>query len=106
MSLYTSNEPRKGNYKESKGLDIDGDIVGTPGSAPGGINYYDYDLLNRPTFDRVGTNIMIDPTDNGFPDKNDYKQVADPDGSIRFYKKDFLSSKQCFESLKGKENEK
>ena len=44
-SLYTSNEPRKGNYKESRGLDIDGDIVGILGSAPDGLNYYDYDLF-------------------------------------------------------------
>ena len=93
-SLYISNEPRKGEYKESVGLDIDGGIIGTPGSAPDGLNYYDYDLLNRPAFDRVGTNIMIDPTNDGFPDKNDYKQIAEPDGSIRFYKKDFLSSSQ------------
>ena len=91
-SLYISDTPRQGEYKESVGLDIDGGIIGTPGSAPDGLNYYDYDLLNRPTFDRVGTNILIDPTDNGFPDKNDYKKVAEPDGSIRFYKKDLLRS--------------
>ena len=90
-SLYISNEPRKGEYKASVGLDIDGEIIG---EAPNDKNYYDYDLLNRPTFDRVGTNIMIDPTNDGFPDKNDYKQIAEPDGSIRFYKKDFLSSSQ------------
>ena len=89
MSLYISDEPRKGDYNESKGLDIDGDIVG---SAPDGLNYYDYDLLSRPTFDRVGTNIMIDSTDDGFPDENDYKQIAEPDGSIRLYKKDLLRS--------------
>ena len=79
MSLYISSDPRKGDYKESNGLDIDGEIIGDPGSAPGGLNYYDYDLLNRPAFDRVGTNIMIDPTNDGFPNLNDY--ITNPDGS-------------------------
>ena len=93
-SLYISEEPRQGEYKESVGLDIDEEIIGVPGSAPNGKNYYDYDLLSRPTFDRVGTNIMIDPTNDGFPNLNDYKPEPEPDGSIRFYKKDFLSSSQ------------
>ena len=55
-SLYISDKPRQGEYKESVGLDIDGEIIG---EAPNDKNYYDYDLLNRPTFDRVGTNILI-----------------------------------------------
>ena len=71
-SLYISDKPRQDEYKESVGLDIDGEIIGTPGSAPDGLNYYDYDLLNRPAFGRVGTNIMIDPTDDGFPDERDF----------------------------------
>ena len=41
-SLYISEEPRQGEYKESVGLDIDEEIIG---EAPNGKNYYDYEPI-------------------------------------------------------------
>ena len=99
MSLYVSNlegpsEPRRGGYNEEVGIDIDGAIVS---SAPGGGNYYDYDLLTRPSVS--GSGIIIPPADDGFPSVDDY--VVNPDGSKAragmedvSYRKDFLSGDQ------------
>lgn len=74
MSTYIANTARGGNYDESVGLDIDGEIVG---STPQG-NLYDYDLLSRPSVS--GSGIIIPPEmDAGFPSVNDY--ISNPDGS-------------------------
>jgi len=86
MSLYVSNEgARQGSYDESIGLDIDGDIVS---STPGGDNYYDYDLLNRPSVS--GSGIIIPPMNDGFPKRSDYtnardqnKQFFNADGTLK-----------------------
>ena len=86
MSLYVSNEgARQGSYDESIGLDIDGDIVS---STPGGDNYYDYDLLNRPGVS--GSGIIIPPMNDGFPKRSDYtnardqnKQFFNADGTLK-----------------------
>ena len=86
MSLYVSNlegpsEPRKGSYNEEIGIDIDGDIVT---SAPGGGDYYDYDLLTRPSVS--GSGIIIPPADDGFPQRSDY--TNEPDQNRQFFNAD------------------
>ena len=94
MSLYVSDSgARAGTYNENVGIDIDGEIVS---SAPGGGDYYDYDLLTRPNVGVSGSGIIISPPDGGFPSVDDY--VVNPDGSKTragmedvLYKKDFLS---------------
>ena len=97
MSLYVSDSgARAGTYNENVGIDIDGEIVS---SAPGGGDYYDYDLLTRPNVGVSGSGIIISPPDGGFPSVDDY--VVNPDGSKArvgmedvLYKKDFLSVDQ------------
>jgi len=84
MSLYISGDPRTGNYNENVGIDIDGEIVGEPGSAPDGGNYYDYDLLSRPSVGGSGSGIIIPPADDGFPSLDDY--IINPDGSKQLKK--------------------
>ena len=100
MSLYIANAPLMGNYNEAIGLDIDEEMVGSIGSAPGGDNYYDYDMISKPNVGRSGSGIIIPPSvDDGFPSVGDY--IINPDGSKRRqgmarvkYKKDFLSDDQ------------
>ena len=102
MSLYVSDSgAREGTYNEGVGIDIDGEIVGEPETAPDGGNYYDYDLLTRPSVS--GSGIIISPPDGGFPSVDDY--VVNPDGSKAragmedvSYRNDFLSGNQS-ESL-------
>ena len=67
MSLYFSNDgPRKGEYDESVGLDIDEDIVD---QSEGGV-YYDYDLLIKGV---SGSGVVIpSELDDGFPKREDY----------------------------------
>mgnify|MGYP001497177642 CR=1 FL=1 len=76
MSTYVANKARGGNYDESVGLDIDGQIIG---STPQG-DLYDYDLLSRPSVGVSGSGIII-PTEinSGFPSVDDY--ISNPDGS-------------------------
>jgi len=93
MSLYVSGVKRGGNYNEEIGLDIDGSIVGEIGSAPSGLNYYDYDLLSRPSVS--GSGIMIPgPVDAGFPSIDDYVEVIYPDGSKGKQLKKFMNDDQ------------
>ncbi len=78
MSTYIANEVRGGNYNESVGLDIDGDIV-VQNYRPGE-NLYDYDLMSRPGVGVSGSGIIIPPEmDGGFPNIDDY--ISNPDGS-------------------------
>jgi len=109
MSLYVSNlvepsEPRSGSYNEEIGIDIDEAVVG---EAPGGGDYYDYDLLSRPNVGVSGSGIIIPPSDDaGFPSVDDY--IINPDGSKTretrvgmenvWYREDSLSDNQS-ESL-------
>ena len=93
MSTYIANEARGGNYDESVGLDIDGEIIG---STPQG-NLYDYDLMSRPGVGVSGSGIIIPPElDAGFPSVDDYKEIINPDGSktTTRYKSDFLAENQ------------
>jgi hypothetical protein len=88
MSTYVANDVRGGNYDESVGLDIDGEIIG---STPEG-DLYDYDLMSRPGVGVSGSGIIIPPEmDGGFPSVDDYKEIMNPDGSKTRYKSDFLS---------------
>ena len=88
MSTYVANDVRGGNYDESVGLDIDGQIIG---STPEG-DLYDYDLMSRPGVGVSGSGIIIPPEmDGGFPSVDDYKEIMNPDGSKTRYKSDFLS---------------
>jgi len=95
MSLYVSDSgARAGTYNEGVGIDIDEAIVS---SVPGGGDYYDYDLLTRPSVS--GSGIIIPPANDGFPSVDDY--VVNPDGSKAragmedvSYRKDFLSGNQ------------
>jgi len=76
MSTYIANEVRGGNYDESVGLDIDGEIIG---STPQG-DLYDYDLMSRPGVGVSGSGIIIPPElDVGFPSVDEY--ISNPDGS-------------------------
>ena len=78
MSTYIANEVRGGNYDESVGLDIDGDIV-VQNYRPGE-NLYDYDLMSRPGVGVSGSGIIIPPElDVGFPSVDEY--ISNPDGS-------------------------
>ena len=99
MSLYVSDSgARAGNYNEEIGIDIDGEIVT---SAPGGGDYYDYDLLSRPNVGVSGSGIIISPPDGGFPSVDDYNvEIINPDGSKETIKqlKQFISDDQS-ESL-------
>jgi len=90
MSLYVSGDPRSGTYNEEIGIDIDGEIVREPRSAPGNANYYDYDLLSRPKVGVSGSGIIISPPDGGFPSVDDY--ITNPDGSKQL--KQFISDDQ------------
>jgi hypothetical protein len=88
MSLYVSDSgARAGSYNEEIGIDIDGEIVS---SAPGGGDYYDYDLLTRPNVGVSGSGIIIPPPDGGFPSVDDY--VVNPDGSKQL--KQFINDDQ------------
>ena len=88
MSLYVSDSgARAGSYNEEIGIDIDGEIVS---SAPGGGDYYDYDLLTRPNVGVSGSGIIIPPPDGGFPSVDDY--VVNPDGSKQV--KQFINDDQ------------
>jgi hypothetical protein len=88
MSLYVSDSgARAGSYNEEIGIDIDGEIVS---SAPGGGDYYDYDLLTRPNVGVSGSGIIISPPDGGFPSVDDY--VVNPDGSKQL--KQFINDDQ------------
>jgi hypothetical protein len=90
MSLYVSDSgARAGTYNEGVGIDIDEAIVS---SVPGGGDYYDYDLLTRPSVS--GSGIIIPPADDGFPSVDDY--VVNPDGSKQL--KQFINDDQS-ESL-------
>ena len=78
MSTYIDNIARGGNYDESVGLDIDGEIV-VQNYRPGE-NLYDYDLMSRPGVGVSGSGIIIPPEiDAGFPSVDDY--ISNPDGS-------------------------
>ena len=96
MSLYVSSNERisvpgiRDAYNEAKGLDIDGSIVGEVGSAPSGLNYYDYDLLSRPSVSGSGV-IIPGPVDSGFPSIDDYVEVIYPDGSKSKQLKKFMN---------------
>ena len=82
MSLYVSESgARAGSYNEEVGIDIDGAIVS---SAPGGGNYYDYDLLTRPSVS--GSGIIIPPANDGFPRRSDYTNK--PDQNRQFFNAD------------------
>jgi len=83
MSLYVSTDARGGNYNEETGLDIDGSLIGIEGSAPGGGNYYDYDLMSRPSVSGSGV-IIPGEVDTGFPSVDDY--IINPDGSRQLKK--------------------
>ena len=83
MSLYVSTDARGGNYNEETGLDIDGSLIGLEGSAPGGGNYYDYDLMSRPSVSGSGI-IIPGEVDTGFPSIDDY--IINPDGSRQLKK--------------------
>jgi len=86
MSLYVSDSgARGGTYNENVGIDIDGEIVS---SVPGGGDYYDYDLLTRPSVS--GSGIIVPPSDDGFPSIDDY--IVNPDGSKQL--KQFLVKNQ------------
>ena len=79
MSLYVSpkDNDRQGEYDESIGLDIDGEIVmDAPPALDGSAQaYYDYDLLSRPGVS--GSGIIIPPMDDGFPERGGYTDKAD-----------------------------
>mgnify|MGYP001333492375 CR=1 FL=1 len=93
MSTYVANEARGGNYDESVGLDIDGEIVVQNYNSDG--NLYDYDLLSRPGVGVSGSGIIIPPEiDGGFPSVDDYKEIINPDGSKTRYKSNFLAEDQ------------
>ena len=83
MSLYVSTDARGGDYNEETGLDIDGSLIGIEGSAPGGGNYYDYDLMSRPSVSGSGV-IIPGEVDTGFPSVDDY--IINPDGSRQLKK--------------------
>jgi len=98
MSLYVSREargspingqPTTSAYNEATGLDIDGSIVGEVGSAPGGGNYYDYDLMSRPGVSGSGI-IIPGEIDEGFASIDDYEEVPNPDGSVTRQLKRFI----------------
>ena len=90
MSLYVSDSgARAGNYNENVGIDIDGEIVSSAPTPPGG-DYYDYDLLSRPNVGVSGSGIIISPPDGGFPSVDDY--ITNPDGSKQL--KQFISDDQ------------
>ena len=81
MSLYISGYgPRKGEYDESVGLDIDGDVVrDAPGTDQ---SYYDYDLLIKGV---SGSGVVIpSDLDDGFPKISDY---TFQDTSSKMYQK-------------------
>lgn len=81
MSLYISGDgPRKGEYDESVGLDIDGDVVrDAPGTDQ---SYYDYDLLIKGV---SGSGVVIpSDLDDGFPKLSDY---TFQDTSSKMYQK-------------------
>jgi len=83
MSTYIANEARGGNYDESVGLDVDGDIIGTTS----GGNLYDYDILTDPKVGVSGSGIIIPPEmDGGFPSVNDYTNK--PDQNKQFFNRD------------------
>ena len=94
MSTYVSNRARGGNYDESIGLDIDGEIVVQNYNLDG--NLYDYDLMSRPGVGVSGSGIIIPPEiDEGFPSVDDYEEIINPDGTkTTRYKSDFLSDDQ------------
>ena len=94
MSTYVANRARVGNYDESVGLDIDGEIVVQNYNSDG--NLYDYDLMSRPGVGVSGSGIIIPPEiDEGFPSVDDYEEVINPDGTkTTRYKSDFLSDDQ------------
>ena len=78
MSTYVANKARGGNYDESIGLDIDGEIVVRNYNLDGDL--YDYDLMSRPGVGVSGSGIIIPPEiDEGFPSVDDY--ISNPDGS-------------------------
>ncbi len=91
MSTYVSDVARGGNYDESVGLDIDGEIVVQNYGGIDGQNLYDYDLMSRPGVGVSGSGIIIPPeVDTGFPSVDDYSEIINPDGSKTRFKKDFL----------------
>lgn len=67
MSLYFSNVgPRKGDYNDTVGLDIDDSVVKSNDDGA----YYDYDLLIRGV---SGSGVIIPgDVDDGFPKRSDY----------------------------------
>jgi len=79
MSLYFSNAgPRKGEYDDTIGLDIDDGVVKSNDDG----SYYDYDLLIRGV---SGSGVMIpNDVDDGFPKRSDYT-FLDPGSDM--YKK-------------------
>lgn len=101
MSLYFSKEgPRKGEYDDTVGLDIDDEVVKSNEDG----SYYDYDLLIRGV---SGSGVIIPgDVDDGFPKRSDYtfldtnsdmyrKAVQRDDGmASRFQLKAFVSDDQ------------
>ena len=98
MSTYVVDSDRKPNpnyvdqrvperlrYNPDRGLDIDGEIIGSITLPPKGTDtrvgdLYDYDLMSRPGVGVSGSGIIIPPEiDEGFPSVNDY--ISNPDGS-------------------------
>ena len=101
MSLYFSKEgPRKGEYDDTVGLDIDDEVVKSNEDG----SYYDYDLLIRGV---SGSGVIIPgDVDDGFPKRSDYtfldpssdmyrKAIQRDDGMAgRFQLKAFVSDDQ------------
>lgn len=92
--------PERLRYNPDRGLDIDGEIIGSitlpplSGTDTRVGDLYDYDLMSRPGVGVSGSGIIIPPEiDSGFPSVDDYK-IMNPDGSQTRYKSDFLAENQ------------
>jgi hypothetical protein len=92
--------PERLRYNPDRGLDIDGEIIGSitlpllSGTDTRVGDLYDYDLMSRPGVGVSGSGIIIPPElDDGFPSVDDYK-IMNPDGSQTRYKSDFLAENQ------------
>ena len=78
--------PERLRYNPDRGLDIDGEIIGSitlpplSGTDTRVGDLYDYDLMSRPGVGVSGSGIIIPPElDEGFPSVDDY--ISNPDGT-------------------------